>query len=464
MVENDIYMTLLSHVWDVVNILLWAYCFYRFAASFLADKKKAVYGGAAYFIVEILLELLPVLHSYFLTEAITTLAAVFILCLIERTNYVHKIFLGVTFFALGWLVYAMADVLYDNIYHYATKTEYMQMHPNWYPHWFVLWVITSILQYLLWYAFMVMAVRSMAKAYANQSPDMTGKELLMLAVPSFAAVVGYIVIYHYRSFYILEQDGVNGNAYDVPVLLYCAVSVVTIMVVIVQYRHIKTKQEERMQNEMLGAQMESIRQHIGQVENLYRDMRAVRHDMANHLFTLEKLYEENEVEEAKAYSGQLQETLTRMTGEIKSANPVTDIILQETKDKAAERGLSFQSEFYYPEESKVNVFDISVILHNALQNALENTGGGEKEYIVVRSYRKKNAYIIEIKNSYHETLQWNTKSGLPCTTKEKTDIQGYGTSHGYGLSNIRKVAEKYCGGIDITAADGVFCLSVMLML
>lgn len=37
------------------------------------------------------------------------------------------------------------------------------------------------------------------------------------------------------------------------------------------------------------------------------------------------------------------------------------------------KGIHFQLEFYYPEDSCINAFDISVILNNALQNALENT-------------------------------------------------------------------------------------------
>ena len=219
-----------------------------------------------------------------------------------------------------------------------------------------------------------------------------------------------------------------------------------------------------MQNELLDAQIDSVRRHIEQVENMYRDIRSVRHDMANHLFTLEKLYEENEIEEARAYSTQLKEMLTEMAGEIKSGNPVTDVILQEVKEEAEKRGISFRSEFYYPADSKVNAFDISVILHNALQNALENVESGENTHISIRSYQKKNAYIIEISNSYSGTLQWNAQSGLPLTVKEKTDGQGYGQSHGYGLSNIRRIARKYCGDIDITQADGEFRLNVMLML
>lgn len=114
-------------------------------------------------------------------------------------------------------------------------------------------------------------------------------------------------------------------------------------------------------------------------------------------------------------------------------------------------------EFYYPEDSCINAFDISVILNNALQNALENTPPRETSRISVSSYRQNNAYMIEIRNSFSGNLQWDRQSGLPVTSRKKAD------GHGYGLANIRRVAEKYFGDIDIALEDGEFRLSVMLM-
>lgn len=66
--------------------------------------------------------------------------------------------------------------------------------------------------------------------------------------------------------------------------------------------------------------------------------------------------------------------------------------------------------------------------------------------------------MIEISNSFKGNLRWNTQNGLIFTSKE--DKEG----HGYGLSNIRKVAQKYSGDIDIVADNGKFCLCIILMM
>ena len=82
---------------------------------------------------------------------------------------------------------------------------------------------------------------------------------------------------------------------------------------------------------------------------------------------------------------------------------------------------------------------------------------GEAAYISVRSYRKNNACMIEVRNSFTGQVKIEADTGLICSAKR----QGL---HGCGLANIRRTAVKYHGDIDITLKDGEFCLAVMLMM
>lgn len=251
-------------------------------------------------------------------------------------------------------------------------------------------------------------------------------------------------------------EAISG-AYHILAFLHFGISIVTIVVMTVLFQNIKARQEEKLQNELLSAQIESTEKHIAQVESLYQNIRSIKHDMTNHILTLEGLYAGGQREEAEAYGAELKNLLSEMTGEIKSGNPVTDVILQEQKKEAEKRNIRFRTDFYYPKGSRINAFDISVILNNALQNAMENTNGDEP-YISVHSYHRDNAYMIEICNSFTGDLQWDTENELPVTTKRKAD------GHGYGLANIRRVAEKYSGDIAIDVKNGAFCISIMLMM
>ena len=126
-----------------------------------------------------------------------------------------------------------------------------------------------------------------------------------------------------------------------------------------------------------------------------------------------------------------------------------------------EKGIVFDCDFHYPKKGKVNAFDISIILQNALSNAIEAVEGRNRGHISVVSYFVKNMYMIEVANSYTGELLLDEQSGLPRTTKT-------GEGHGFGLENIRHAAHKYFGGMEIGkemyAGEECCVLRVMLQI
>lgn len=106
---------------------------------------------------------------------------------------------------------------------------------------------------------------------------------------------------------------------------------------------------------------------------------------------------------------------------------------------------------------KQNAFDVSVILNNAITNAFEGVNGCKNPYVSVSAYRKKNAYMLELTNCVCKSVEIDDETGVPETTKKDKG------SHGFGLANIRKVAQKYYGDIDISQDENSFTLTVMLM-
>ena len=438
-------------VW-IAEDFIRGYCFYRLMKPFM---KRAVCAGLAYFLIMMLLYIVPFHMNYYAAYVIGSFIVFGLVCLTDRRNYRQKAFLVTMFSSMNWLSMTMAEILYDNLYAFAENTDYMKSHTE--IMWIALYAGVCMVYLLLEFSFMIIGVRQVLKTYRNKSVDMTAKELIMLLIPSLMGMIAYRIIRNYRMFYLLE-GGENRVLYDVLIVLFCAVSIISIVVVIVLYQDIKAKQEENRQAESLAIQIGNIRRHIGQVEDLYQGIRGVRHDMTNHILTLERLYEENRVKEAIAYGTELKTTLAGMSGEMASGNAVTDVILQEQKREAEKLQISFRSAFYYPKDTAINAFDISVILNNALQNAIEYAQQSKTPYLSIRSYHRNNAYMIEVCNSFDGELQWDTESGLPVTSKEKAD------GHGYGLLNIRRVARKYSGDIAIDVKDGEFCLSVMLMM
>lgn len=459
MIENEAAVESTAYVLMVIGLVIKGYCFYRLVKPFMKNKKGAALGGGAFVLVVLLLYEVSSYVEAWVAYGIALFVTLLVMCLSDRRNYAQKVFLVGTFFPMRRSTTAMAEILYDHLYNWAERTDYMAEHLYM---WFALWVSMSVF-YLIFETFFIAGCTWLIlKTYSNKQAKMEKGELFMMLIPSLEGVAGYEILQYYRTFYIIEARGIPG-IYDLLSFLYYAVSLTILIVFIMLYQKIKERQEEKLRSRLLEAQVESIQQHISQVEGLYQNIRSIRHDMTNHILTLERLYAGNRLEEAREYSEDLKAVLAgtekeQSLTEIKSGNPVTDVILQEKKNEAEKKKIRFWSAFYYPENANINAFDISVILNNALQNAIENVKMNDDPYIRIRSYRRDNAYMIETANCFAENLQWDEESGLPLTTKEGTD------GHGYGLSNIRRVAEKYSGDIAIDVKNGEFCLSVMLML
>ena len=452
-------MDIIGLLIPIMENLIAGCCFYKLANPFMECKKKTLGVGGVYFVTVLTLYIVPLILDSFLAYGIGSFAGFLVMCLLERKNYRQKAFIAVTFFSLRWFTLAMAEILYDMFYAFAEKSNFMLEHPELD---LVLYIGVCVLYLILEYVFMDAAVKCILKSYVYKYDEMSKKELVMLTMPSFMGITGCKIMWYYRHFFIAETR-TNSEIYDVFMLLYYAAAIASVVVVIVLYQQIKQEQEKTLQNEMLAAQMENIRHHIEQVENLYRNIRSIKHDMTNHIITLERLYSLDK-KEAKAYSDELRKALSKAAGRINSGNPVTDVILQEIQDEARRRQIDFKTDFHYPAGSNVNAFDLSVILNNALQNALEYASKDANSFISVLSYRRNNAYMIEISNSFKGNLKWDTESGLPMTSKGKMGGHRFEKVYGYGLANIRRVAEKYAGDIAIDLKDEIFCLSILLMM
>lgn len=447
---NELQWTIMSHLAAIAEMAVTGFFYAGLTKPFLQNKRGVHCVSAVYFGVMLVFYIFAVRMDYYLINGIAFSAGFGVLCWIDRQNYAQKVFLTVTFFSLHWFVFEMAEILYDNIYRYAEQTKFMAAHLDL---WLALYVSMLCIHLAAKSVLTAISNICIIKAYTYKQAKMSKRELLMLCVPSVTGMAGFEILRYYRDFYI-RAAGKSIESYEVLALLYYAVSVAAVVVVVMLYQSIWANQREKLQNELLAAQMGSIQQHIRQVEYLYQDIRSMKHDMANHLLMLERLYAGNKAAEAKAYSAELSAAFSEAAGELRTGNPVTDVILQEQKNEAQNRNLEFHSAFQYPSGTTVNAFDVSIILNNALQNAVEYA----VQYVVIRAYRKNNAYIIEVKNDFAASLKWDTESGLPATFKQRED------GHGYGLSNIRRVAGKYAGDLDITINQDEFCLTVLLML
>lgn len=453
-------MSLVEKCWMVTSkisvialLMITGIYFGKFVCPYIKKKKGAVAVSIVYITIMLVLYMIPPQIDNFSAYLIGVIAAFLAMYVEDRRNIYQKIFLAITFFSIRWLTVAMAARL-DDLVTKALVFRNMSAEKVWLQ--YGLYVGTRVLDIVLCIAFIAVAIGLINKAYIYKKDEMSVKEMVMLIIPSLVGVTGYGILQYYLMIY--ERDtGKNlidtYGFYGALSFLHYLISIVAILFVIVMFQNWKEMQEEQRGQELVLNQISDMKKHIEEVEKLYRDIRSMRHDMGNHIQTLEHLVAHNNMDDATEYLEHLKNEWDEVSPEIKTGSPVIDVILMEKLREAKERQIRFLSDFHYPQNTKLNAFDLSVIMNNALNNCMENVSG-DNPYISISSFRKNSIFMITIKNSFGGQLNFGD-SDLPETTKS-------GREHGMGLNNIRRVARMYMGDISLEQGNEEVILSIMM--
>lgn len=453
-------MSLVEKCWMVTSkisvialLMITGIYFGKFVCPYIKKKKGAVAVSIVYIMIMLVLYMIPPQIDNFSAYLIGVIAAFLAMYVEDRRNIYQKIFLAITFFSIRWLTVAMAGRL-DDLVTKALVFRNMSAEKVWLQ--YGLYVGTRVLDIVLCIAFIAVAIGLINKAYIYKKDEMSVKEMVMLIIPSLVGVTGYGILQYYLMIY--ERDtGKNlidtYGFYGALSFLHYLISIVAILVVIVMFQNWKEMQEEQRGQELVLNQISDMKKHIEEVEKLYRDIRSMRHDMGNHIQTLEHLVAHNNMDDATEYLEHLKNEWHEVSPEIKTGSPVIDVILMEKLREAKERQIRFLSDFHYPQNTKLNAFDLSVIMNNVLNNCMENVSGDDP-YISISSFRKNSIFMITIKNSFGGQLNFGD-SDLPETTKS-------GREHGMGLNNIRRVARMYMGDISLEQGNEEVILSIMM--
>lgn len=143
-----------------------------------------------------------------------------------------------------------------------------------------------------------------------------------------------------------------------------------------------------------------------------------------------------------------------------TGNPVIDTILDYKQREAAAAGVALHLDLKLPPGLMLDTADISVILGNALDNALEAVSQlPDKEeterYIAVHMHYLNDSLFIRIQNPYSGPLHQGPRGELLTTKDDKRN-------HGIGLQNIRQTAERAGGLFNLSYSGGLFELELVL--
>lgn len=201
---------------------------------------------------------------------------------------------------------------------------------------------------------------------------------------------------------------------------------------IIEANEIREKQN-RMEQQFVFQE-----QKYEQASQSFKSIGSVIHDTNKHLVYLNECIERREYDEAKRYIGTAIEHMDKSYKRISTGFLPVDALVSNSLNIAESNNITFKSDIKI-EKERINIerYDFCVALGNLLDNAVEaarKVMNPDDRYISVSIITADTSLIINIENSSER---------LP-DSDFKTDKKN-ALLHGYGISNVKMISEKYGG-------------------
>ena len=240
------------------------------------------------------------------------------------------------------------------------------------------------------------------------------------------------------------------------IVLY-AVGIVLILNIVVYFLFIRLGKAGKIKTEMalLALQNECLQENAKDIENMYDTVRALRHDLKNHLLCILSMAEERDVEGIKQYTGQLlqqQNTVNKLI--MFSGNKVLDAIIN-SKSVAAERAGVRLSAIITTPLAGISPEDITIILGNALDNAIRAAKDSQRKVVDIH-IQPQGAYssIVIANDIAHPVLSDNPALRTTKNIRYR---------HGFGIQNMRQAVERNQGLIRFYEQNDRFICDILLL-
>lgn len=180
-------------------------------------------------------------------------------------------------------------------------------------------------------------------------------------------------------------------------------------------------------------------------------VRSIYHDMKNHLLVLQA--QSVPTQEMSQSVQALQEQIEAYENYYHTGNDYLDVIIRDKSRLAREKQIDFYAAIQFEEGAFLEPLDISTIFGNALDNAIEASEKLPKSMrlITIKASRIYDMLVISVENNMR----------LEALTSERTSKKDT-FLHGFGISNIQKVVQKYEGQCIAKPRDEKFILKIVL--
>ncbi len=327
-----------------------------------------------------------------------------------KTAVFHSLIFTVVMLASEILVMALSSALYKGFNAFESNpSAYLVMIPT---------------SKLIYFCLMIIILKLFAQKEKNEQYN---KYFWLLFIMPLTSIM---VLTCFR--YIAYQMQLTKNMSVLWIISSIGLLFANILVFII-YEYSLKNTKELYELKTIQHQEEQDKRYFEIIEQSNKEMRIFSHDVKNHLTQIRNF---EDIEEVRKYVDGIYPDVERFNRTGISKNKVLDLIISKYATLCEKKNIKFSVDVKTANLSYVSDTDLSTLMNNLLDNAVEAAEKSDGGFIQVNVFSKNDIYDgLVIKNSC--SVAPITEDGELKTTKSNKKV------HGIGTRSIRKTLKKY---------------------
>ncbi|MDP3387811.1 MAG: GHKL domain-containing protein [Eubacteriales bacterium] len=254
--------------------------------------------------------------------------------------------------------------------------------------------------------------------------------------------------------FYLDAELQNSSEFFYAIIALLIITASSILVINLAFKVIQQERKELKWNSM-KKEYDNQLKHMDEINRVLKTMSANRHDYIAHLEAIGSLLKSREFGEAELYANQLLSEEQDIGTRIRTDNKLISAILNYKERAINAMDIRFEHYVNIPDVLPVEDVDLTIIVTNALNNAIEacERMTSDRSIELYMNF-ELNKLKIKIMNTFDGELKI---IGNRIETLKDNDIL-----HGRGLENIRTTVEKYNGYYKISSNGNLFIMEVLI--
>ncbi len=223
-----------------------------------------------------------------------------------------------------------------------------------------------------------------------------------------------------------------------------------LMFAILFYRVNRQREMESEIARLKQEQAEIVERDYQALRRTYEGNAKLYHDLHNHIEAIYQCLLQGDTEEAARYCEDLRTPVREISQTVWTGDKALDYLISSKLALAEQEHIKTKVNIEYPHNTNIRSVDLTTILGNLLDNALEAAQAAPDGLRFLNlTIRRINAMlIIKVENGYGHDLK--REDGKLLTTKSDRAF------HGWGLKSVQTAADRYDGTISTDDKDGIF--------